>query len=128
MDSESELVYMSDVEFANTIQKLPRLTSQFRGKTVPNKHELIITEVIGSKYDNVFLDFKNCSPKERMQLRNEYTRIEKQMTTNSKNKRDSAFGLDGSRTFISSELYPTLLVVSPPKQSKTERYTLLFLY
>ena len=128
MDSESELVYMSDVEFANIIQKLPRLTSQFRGKTVPNKHELIITEVIGSKYDNVFLDFKNCSPKERMQLRNEYTRIDKQMQTNSRNKKERSFGLDGNRTFISSELYPTLLVVSPPKKSNTERDTLLFIY
>ena len=126
---ETELIYMSDVEFVNILKSLPKtLTSQFRGKTVPNKHEIIINEVIGSKYDNVFMNFKNCEPRERMQLRNEYTRIEKQMTTNSKNKRDSAFGLDGNRTFISSELYPTLLVVSPPKKSETERYTLLFIY
>ena len=125
---ETELIYMSDVEFVNTLKSLPKtLTSQFRGKTVPNKHEIIVKEVIGSKYDNVFMNFKNCEPRERMQLRNEYTRIEKQMTTNSKNKRDSAFGLDGNRTFISSELYPTLLVVSPQKNSKTERYTLLFI-
>ena len=60
-ENESELVYISQFEFASIVEKL-KLMSQFKhnGTAVVNKFETVITEVVGSKYDNVLLDFKNC--------------------------------------------------------------------
>ena len=116
---ESEIVYISDAEFANSLQVLPDLAS-FRGKTIVNKYQILAKAVIASKYEDTELDFENCSAEEKQKLRNDYNRIEKKIRTNSKNKKPFSFGLDGNRPFMSSELYPTL-IVSTAYPSKNER-------
>ena len=63
---ESEMVFISDVEFANIVQEL-NLLKQFRGKKIPNQFEIVTREVVASKHENVQLDFKNCSAKERIE-------------------------------------------------------------
>ena len=53
---ENESVFISQKEFANIVQTLPKLFKRFRGKHVVNKFEEVIPEVIRSKYDHVHLD------------------------------------------------------------------------
>ena len=113
METESELVFISDVEFANTVQTLGILKTFHGGKQVQNKFEIVSKAVMKSKYEHAYLDFENCDPSERKTLRNNYQRIEKSFQRNSRNRNDLSFGLDANRPFISSEMYPTM-VVSPP--------------
>ena len=113
MESESELVFISDVEFANTVQEL-KILKRFHGQQVTNKFEIVSKEVLGSKYEHAYLDFEKCDPVERRNLRNNYVRIEKTFQKNSRRGNDLSFGLDGSNTFISSEMYPTMVVSPPP--------------
>ena len=119
---ETEIVYISDVEFANIAQDLPKTFSQNRGKQVVNEFQKTIKEVVGSKYgpDAVFLDFENCLPKEKQTLRNEYARIKKEIRKNIKKSKNWSDGLDATRIFISSEKYKTL-VVSVPRPPKNAR-------
>ena len=118
---ESEMLLISDVEFANIAQSLPKLFSRNRGKKIVNEFEHVIREVVGSKHDeSISLDFEKCLPKERNTLRNEYARIKKQIKTNIKLSKKWSTGLDANNTFISSEKYKTL-VVSVPHPSKTAR-------
>ena len=114
METESELVFISDVEFANTVQTLGILKTFHGGKQVQNKFEIVSKEVFRTKYDHAYLDFENCSSVERKNLRNAYARIEKKFEANIRRGNDLSFGLDASQPFISSEMYPTL-VVSPPQ-------------
>ena len=123
-DEENELVYISEKEFANIVDDRQLLKSfsgnQQRPKHTVNKFETVITEVIGSKYDNVHLDFIGCLEVERNRLRSAFTRIELKIRTNSKNKKPFSHDLDPSKPFISSELYKTI-IVSSPRPSKNER-------
>ena len=116
---ESEMLYISDVEFANIAQTL-NVFKPNRGKHVVNEFEQIIRQVVGSKHDDIFLDFENCLPKERKKLRNEYVRIKKAITPNIQHSKKWSHGLDANRPFISSELYKTL-VVSVPQPTPNER-------
>ena len=119
MEFEQELVFISDSEFANIVQKL-KVLKKFSGKKVQNKYQLVTKEVFEHKYDDAYLDFEKCSSLEKQKLRNDYMRIEKALQRNSRHGKDLSFGLDGSRPFISSEFYPTL-VVSPPRFLEIER-------
>ena len=112
METESESVFISDVEFANTVQTLGILKT-FIGKQIPNKSQVVSKEVFRTKYDHAYLDFENCDPVEKTRLRNNYIRIDKTFQKNSRRGNDLSVGLDISRPFISSEMYPTM-VVSPP--------------
>ena len=125
-DGDNELVYISEKEFANIVQDLGVLKrfsgNQKRPKHAANKFESVITEVIGSKYDHVHLDFLGCSEVERNRLRSSFTRIEKKMRTNSKAGKKLSDGLPGDKCFISSEQYKTLIVSPPhPGPSANER-------
>ena len=108
---ENEIVFISYAEFANTMQD-KELLKNFRGKKIVNKFEIISREVVALKYD-VSLDFENCSKEERKQLRNDYDRLEKKIQQNRNNSRKWSFGLDEDKPFISSEMYPTLIVSTP---------------
>ena len=56
---ESEMLLISDVEFANIAQSLPKLFSRNRGKKIVNEFEHVIREVVGSKHeDNIFMAFE----------------------------------------------------------------------
>ena len=121
MEPESQMLSISDVEFANIAQSLPKLFSRNRGKRIVNEFELVIREIVGSKHeDDIILDFENCLPKERKDLRNDFVRIKKEIQTNIRLKEKWSSGLDANRTFISSEKYKTL-VVSVPRPAKNER-------
>ena len=125
-EDESELVYISQFEFATIVDSLKILTqfkhkSKSPGKDVVNKFETVITEVVGSKYDNVFLDFKNCSASERNKIRSAYTRIETKMRKNVQNKKKMSHDLPSDKAFISSEEYKTLIFFTS-RQSVDERY------
>ena len=108
---ENEIVFISYAEFANTMQD-KELLKNFRGKKIVNKFEIISREVVALKYD-VSLDFESCSKEERKQLRNDFDRLEKKIQQNRNNSRKWSFGLDEDKPFISSEMYPTLIVSTP---------------
>ena len=120
-EEAKEEVFISQYEFAKTIEKLPNLFSQFKFKTVVNKFETVIKEVLRSKYDSVYLDFDNCSVSERNKLRSAYKRLEIKMRKNSNNKKDLSHGLPTDKAFISSDAYKTI-VVCPPVPPAHERY------
>ena len=125
-DEENELVYISEKEFANIVDDRGLLKSfsgnQQRPKHTVNKFETVITEVVGSKYDNVHLDFIGCLEVERNRLRSAFTRIEKKMRTNSKAGKNLSDGLPGDKPFISSDQYKTLVVSTPrPGPSASDR-------
>ena len=119
---ENESVFISQLEFSNIVQTLPKLFKRFRGKHVVNKFEEVIPEVIRSKYDHVHLDFIGCTATERNKLRSAFTRIEKKMRTNSKAGKNLSDGLPGDKPFISSDQYKTLVVSTPrPGPSTSDR-------
>ena len=111
MESESELIFISEVEFCNLVEEL-HLLKQFSGTQVQNKYQIVSQAVIEDKYDYVYLDFDICKPEEKIKLMNEYKRIERIFQRNQRNGTNLSFGMDSNRPFLSSELYPTL-VVSP---------------
>ena len=120
---EQEVVWISHKEFADLVEEhecLKRFSGNVTGKHTVNKFEFVINEVIGIKYDNVNLDFINCSPAERNKLRSAFTRIEKQIRKNSRRKKPLSFELDSAKAFISSEDYKTLFVY-PTHPSTNER-------
>ncbi len=126
MDGESEVVYISQFEFAKIVQELPNLLKRFKSKHITNKFEQIVSEVVGSKYGkNIHLDFVGCNSNERDKLRSAYVRIEMKIRANSKNGKPYSSGLSTDKPFISSDAYPTLVVstVQPPKN---DRYLLSY--
>ena len=119
--AEIESLYISYVEFANIVEDRKSL-KDFRGRSITNQFEIVIREVVGSKYDsNITLNFETCCPKERKRLRTEYDRLKKKMRNNSNRGRKLSFELDGTRPFISSQLYPTLIVSTPHQPPPQER-------
>ena len=116
----AECIYISEVEFLNLVEDLHVLT-QFRGKQVVNKYQIVSQAVIEDKYDDTYLDFDNCLPEEKQKLRNDYMRIEKIFQRNQRNGDNLSFGLDENRPFITSELYPTLVVSPPQDPSENDR-------
>ena len=119
-EEENELIYISFKEFAQIVQDrncLGRFSARKIGKHTVNKFEFVISEVIGFKYDEVNVDFINCSSAERNKLRSAFTRIELQIGKNRKRGNPYSVGLADDKPFISSEQYKTLFVF-PPKPSK----------
>ena len=122
-EQEQEVVWISHKEFADLVQEyncLEQFSGIHTGKHTVNKFEIVINEVIGHKYDNVNVDFINCSPAERNKLRSAFTRIEKQIRKNCRRKKPWGFELDSAKAFISSEDYKTLFVY-PTHPSTNER-------
>ena len=124
---ENEPVFISEYEFANIVE-VRKIMKNFSGnqkrpKQTPNKFESVITEVIGSKYDNVHLDWLNCSEKERNKLRSSFKRLETRMTKNLKRGKPLSHEFDPKKPFFSKELYKTIIVqvVFSPSPSRNER-------
>ena len=127
MDEEESGCYISQFEFAKIVERLDILqqfkhTANRPGKSVVNKFETVITEVVGSKYDsNLFLDFENCLLQEKQKIRSAYARIETTMRKNQQKRKPLSHDLPSDKAFISSTQYPTL-VIFPQRKAEEERY------
>ena len=83
------------------------------GKSVVNKFETVISEVVRYKYDsNITLDFTNCLAAEKNKLRSAYTRIETKMRKNLQQRKKLSHNLPGDNALISSEEYKTLIFIN----------------
>ena len=110
-DGENEVVFISQIEFADIVEDMDIL-KQFSGRHVVNKFEIVVAAVVRNKYENVRLDFENCSTAEKSKLRCAYNRIEKKIRTNSKRKKNLSYELE-NKAFISSDQYKTLIISLP---------------
>ena len=121
-DGENEIVFISQIEFANIVEDLDVL-KQFSGRHVVNKFEIVVEAVVRWKYENnVRLDFENCSTAEKSKLRCAYNRIEKKIRTNSKRKKNLSYELE-NKAFISSDQYKTLIISLPHPPSSSSSST-----
>ena len=126
-ENETEIVYISQAEFATRVEERPHLTAQFKSKRgTINKFEIVIREIVESKYDESYLDFENCDILERKKLRSAYDRIIKKMRRNVQNRKSLSHDLPNDKPFICSSDYPTLVVYAP--NPVHERYIHKYIY
>ena len=54
---------INKIEFANIIQSLPKVLTQFKGRSTVNKYQIVIEEIFASKYQNVKFNWEENSCK-----------------------------------------------------------------